>query len=452
MAKVSAENKTVFLVALGCPKNFVDSEIIAGTLAADGWIPVSDPQDASLYVVNTCAFLPQAREEAVEEISLACSWKDEYPQNRTVVVAGCLPEFDRKNNEYRKAFADVDIWLGVDEAHMLPQLIDEKSAAEITRSNGAGEWIYDENTPRMMLTLPHLSSIKIAEGCNNRCSYCSIPGIRGKLRSRTSDSVVREADMLVKNGVREIMIIAQDITAFGNDTGESLAGLLRRIENEVCGDFVIRLLYTHPAHYTDELIETIAASEKILPYIDIPLQHISDKILKSMNRHTDRKSIEALIAKLRASIKGLTLRTTFITGLPGEGEKEFKELADFIRDTKFERLGVFTYSPEPGTPAAAMPDQVPHEIAEERAQILMRRQSARMKRKNRKLIGSEHRVLVDSFSDDGKWAFARGAMDAAQIDNCVIIPAHKKMRCGEFYKIKVCGTYADNLWGKVIKK
>ena len=436
----------VYLVALGCPKNFVDSEVIAGSLAAAGWPLVPEPEAASLYVVNTCAFLPQARDEAERELAAACAWKAADPEHRKVIAAGCLVEYDRKRGDAKRELPAVDLWLRADDVARLPELL--AGAPPGTAPGTPPKWLYNETTPRMILTLPHLGSLKIADGCCNCCSYCSIPAIRGALRSRSIASVVREARQLLDCGVREITLLAQDITAFGHDTGESLAGLLRELD-KVPGDFVLRLLYTHPAHYTDELIDVIAASPKVLPYLDIPLQHISDPILKAMNRHTTRAAIEKLIARLRERIPHLTLRTTFITGLPGEGEKEFAELTEFIRDTRFERMGVFTFAPEPGTPAAAMAKQVPATVAEERAQLLMRRQTARMRKFHKSLSGCRMRIMIDMI--DGDLAVGRGAMDAPEIDNRLFLPRRRGVTPGEFQWVEVTGTRGNDLLGKAVK-
>ena len=436
----------VYLVALGCPKNFIDSEVIAGTLAAAGYPPVPDPEEAELYVVNTCAFLPQARSEAKEELAAACRWKEEDPRRRKVIAAGCLVEYDRKRGDAKREFPAVDLWLRADDIARLPELLDGAAPAA---DNASPAWIYNETTPRMILTLPHLGGLKIADGCCNRCSYCSIPEIRGALRSRSIASVLREAMQLLDCGVREITLLAQDITAFGHDTGESLAELLRKLD-ALPGDFVLRLLYTHPAHYTDELIDTLADAGKVLPYLDMPLQHISDPILKAMNRHTTRAATEALIARLRERIPGLTLRTTFITGLPGEGEKEFSELAEFIRDIRFERMGVFTFAPEPGTPAAAMRGQVPAAVAEERAQLLMRRQTARMRRFHKTLIGKKFRTMIDMAEDD--WAIGRSSMDAPEIDNRIVLPRRHGVKAGEFHWVEITGTRGNDLLGKAVKR
>lgn len=429
-----------YLVALGCPKNLVDAELLSGALVKNGYILSLEPEAADLYIVNTCAFLPAARSEASREIEAALEWKSRAP-GRRVAVCGCLTEYDKNSGEYKKRFPEVDLWSPVNDVERVAELL-----AGSAPSTGKPCYLNSDASMRLQLTLPHLAYLKIADGCNNCCTYCAIPKLRGALRTRPQASVVREAKMLVASGVRELVLVAQDITAFGMDRpddGESLCSLLRELE-KLPGDFVIRLLYTHPAHYTDELIEFIASSRRVLPYLDIPLQHISDRVLKAMNRRVTRKEIETLLTKLRAAIPGLTLRTTFIVGFPGETEAEFQELCDFVRDFKFERLGVFPYAAEAGTPAAKLKGQIPSEVADRRAGILMRRQIARMKRRNAKLAGRIARVLVDAVDRTGI-AVARGAMDAPDIDNAVLIRDGGRVRPGEWAEVRFVGTAGCDL-------
>jgi ribosomal protein S12 methylthiotransferase len=367
-------------------------------------------------------------------------WKAQRP-GRRVAVCGCLTEYDKRFGEYKKRFPEVDLWSPVNDVERVGELL-----AGASPSAGKPCYLNSDASPRLQLTLPHLSYLKIADGCNNCCTYCAIPKLRGSLRTRPQASVVREAKMLVDSGVRELVIVAQDTTAFGMDRpgdGETLCSLLRELE-KLPGDFAIRLLYTHPAHYTDELIGFLASSHRVLPYLDIPLQHISDRVLKAMNRHVTKAEITALLNKLRAAIPNLILRTTFIVGFPGESEAEFDELCAFVRDFKFERMGVFPYAAEADTPAAKLKDQIPAEVAEERAAVLMRRQIARMKRRNRKLIGTTARVLVDSVDPSGV-AVARGAMDAPDIDNAVLIRDGGRLRSGEWAEVLVVGAAGCDL-------
>ena len=420
-----------FIAALGCPKNIVESELISGAFLAAGDRLCTSPDDADIYIINTCAFLPEARAEAAAEIAEAVAWKP-LRSGRRIVVAGCLMNH-AQFPEFKEYFPEVDLWCKVNDTGRIRELL----RGEAVASRGKRcTYLCDETMPRMQLTLSHVAYLKISDGCDNRCAYCAIPGLRGALRSRSQESVLSEARTLIASGVKELVVIAQDVTAYGRDRkdGATLAGLLKALE-ALPGDFVIRLLYTHPAHYTDELIGVLAASRKILPYLDIPLQHISDRLLSAMNRHIDAAGIKGLLGKLRAAIPDLTLRTTFITGLPGESEAEFTELCDFVRDFGFERMGVFSYAPEPGTPAAAMPDQIPQSVADERAETLMKLQREIMKRSQRRQIGKIVRVLVDRI-DDGV-ACARGAGDAPDIDNVVRFAAARTDKPGRFVEVRI---------------
>lgn len=438
--------RNFFIAALGCPKNIVEAELISGAFLAGGDRLCPDPDEADIYIVNTCAFLPEARAEAAAEIAQAVEWKSAGP-NRKIVVAGCLMNH-AQFPEFQEYFPEVDLWCRVNDTANIRDLLDGRVAAS---SEKECTYLCNETMPRMQLTLPHVAYLKISDGCNNHCAYCAIPGLRGALRSRPQKSVLAEAEMLLKNGVRELVVIAQDITAYGDDLkdGTSLAGLLTEME-KLPGDFVIRLLYTHPAHYTDELIGVLSKAEKVLPYLDMPLQHISERILQDMNRHIDGKSIRELIRKLRLSIPKLTLRTTFITGLPGESEAEFAELCEFVKEAGFERMGVFSFAPEPGTPAADMTPQIPQEIADARAGKLMEIQSAIMKRADRKLIGSTMRVLVDAV-DEGV-AVARGSNDAPDIDNVIQFNAPRGVKAGDFVEVVIVKAFRGGLWAEKKRK
>ncbi|MDD3886865.1 MAG: 30S ribosomal protein S12 methylthiotransferase RimO [Victivallaceae bacterium] len=437
---------TLYLVSLGCSKNLVDTEVIAGNLLSNGFSLVFEPDEADLYIVNTCAFLPAAREEAFAAINDGLAWK-KVGKGRKLIVAGCLTEWD-KSGAVRKRFADVDLWSGVDDIAAISKLV---SGEQTPLPRGKAPcWLYDENTPRLQLTLPHLAYLKIADGCNNCCTYCSIPSIRGALRSRPIASVKAEAEMLVANGVKELLVIAQDVTAYGMDRpadGETLPKLLE-VLNSIPGDFWIRLLYTHPAHYTPEFIDFMARTDtKVLPYLDIPLQHISEHILDAMHRHIGKTAIIDLLHELRRRIAGLTLRTTFITGFPGETEAEFAELMDFIAEIKFERCGVFPYSAEPGTIAGAMPDQIPTELAEKRAAKLMRRQRLIMRKCNQSYIGKTLDLLIDDVEDGV--AIARGGSDAPEIDEVVSVPVgSRRVHPGTIRRVKIVAANADGFVGE----
>ncbi len=447
-AAASVRKPTFFPVSLGCPKNLVDSEVLSGKLLTAGYMITFDPDDADVYLINTCAFLPEARSEAAQEIGRAAQWKAEKA-GRRIAVAGCLVEYDRMNS-IRKSFPDVDVWIPVDDyadpAKLFAAAPEKKDAAK--RSGKAAPcYLCDEKEPRLQLTVPHIAYLKICDGCNNCCTYCAIPKLRGKLRSRSIASCVAEAKTLIGNGVKELVVIAQDVTAFGmdNDRGEDLPGLLKALM-AIPGDFRIRLLYTHPAHISDELIDLLAAGGKLIPYVDIPLQHVSPRILKAMNRHVTRERIIEVLTVLRERVPELILRTTFITGFPGETEKEFQELADFAKKFRFERLGVFPYSAEAGTPAAKLPDQVPAAVSEQRAAALMKSQRARLGQYYRKLVGTEMKVIVDEADDFGAWV--RGALDAPDIDGAIYIPGASRVHPGEFKSIRITAAGGGNLIGE----
>lgn len=431
------EMEGVFVISLGCPKNFVDTELIAGSLISAG-IPLTfDQNTAAMTLINTCAFLPEAREEALINIEEALEWKAER-KGRKVAVCGCLIQWDREG-EVKSRYPEVDYWCGIDEVPQAAKLLTAPTTeTTLYHRQETPVYLYDEQSPRLQLTLPHFAYLKIADGCNNRCAYCSIPRIRGSLRSRSIDSVLKEADNLLSNGVKELVLIAQDTTAYGHDRQDNttLSRLLAELD-KFPGKFWVRLLYTHPAHYTDELIEQLAKSKHVVPYLDIPLQHISDRLLKAMGRRTTGNEIRELIRKLRTSIPNLQLRTTFITGLPGETETEFEELKAFILETKFDRLGVFAYSPEPETPAATMPDQVEQEIAEARAEELMRLQAEISANRNESLQGKELEVILDSV--DGRNAVGRSFADAPEIDNVVFVHSSRELRSGGFYRVRIQG-------------
>ncbi len=434
---------SVYFVSLGCPKNFVDTELLAGSLLSAGWQLEFEPEYADLYVVNTCAFLPAARREAEDAIKTALKWKKRT--GGAVVVAGCLSQYDRENGDYAERYPDVDVWTTPDEVGRFSEIL---SGGERS-SNALPVYIYDHKSPRLQLTLPHFAYLKIADGCNNRCAYCAIPSIRGGLRSRPSESVIKEAENLISSGVRELVIIAQDVTAYGHDrpeSGDTLASLLKKLET-LDGDFVMRLLYTHPAHYTGELIDYLAGSAKTLPYLDIPLQHINDNILRRMGRKTTSAATRKLLADLRKNIPRLVLRSTFIAGLPGEGEEEFKELCDFVEEQRFERAGVFAYSPEKGTPAADMPDRADAETVRKRVKKIMKMQEKIMAECQQSEIGKIHRVLIDCV--DGKTSVGRSFMDAPEIDNRIVIRAGKKLKAGEFYNVKIVDGDRFQLWGEL---
>ena len=434
----------VYFVSLGCPKNLVDTEVLAGILLNSGRNITFDAKEADVYLINTCAFLPSAREEAFEEIRKAINWKKRArKQSRRIAVAGCLPQYG-SNNPFREKFPEVDYWLGVNDIPDIVDILDGADAADTEEPS----YLYDHNTPRLQLTVSHMAYLKIADGCNNCCTYCAIPHIRGRLRTRTQSSVVAEAENLINNGVKELVIVAQDVTVFGHDRpedNESLSTLLQALD-KLEGEFKIRLLYTHPAHYTDELIETLKNSKHVMHYLDMPLQHISERILKAMNRHVTQARVKEVINKLRGAMPDFVLRTTFITGFPGESEAEFEELKEFIKEMRFERCGVFPYSAEPGTKAAEMQEQIDFETSCARADELMDIQSGIMEEYQQSMVGKIIEVLADDV--EGTRAIGRGVADAPEIDNMVVFGG-KRMKAGNFYKVLIEAVSDFDLIGHV---
>src|SRR5213592_3482385 len=400
--RASPQRTRVGMISLGCAKNLVDAEIMLGSVLQRGMEITSRAEDADVLVVNTCAFIDSAKEESIGAILEAHQQRGKK-SGQKLIVSGCMSQ--RFARELRKEMPEVEAFLGLDQVVQLGEIVEEilkkhgtlnagNSILDVDSDNVDADlafadrrptYIPDYDTPRFRLTPAHSAYVKIAEGCNHPCSFCVIPQMRGKHRSRTPQSVLAEIRMLVSEGVREINLISQDTTYYGMDLwpmkagprqpvdsthGPTLAALLREIQ-QIEGEFWVRLLYTHPAHWSDELIETIAQCDKVARYIDIPLQHIDDSVLRRMRRETSRAHIEDLIQRLRAGIAGVSLRTTFIVGFPGETDEEFASLLDFIRRIRFERLGIFKYSQEEGSRAAKMPGQIPVNIKNARYRIAM---------------------------------------------------------------------------------
>lgn len=440
----------VSLISLGCAKNLVDSEIMVGHLHQAGMQVIPEAEKADVVIVNTCSFIDSSKEESIGHIL-------EVHQNRgmrkrrkeqKLIVAGCMSQ--RFSKDLPNAMPEVDAFIGLDQVTKVAPIIEEiyakergKKDAPVSFIEGKSTWIPDYDTPRFRLTPAHFAYLKIAEGCNHPCTFCIIPQIRGRHRSRTVESVVAEARRLVAEGVKEINLISQDTTFFGMDTweqrpnprtpvdssrGTALTTLLREL-NAIEGDFWIRLLYTHPAHWSDELIKTIAECPKVARYIDIPLQHISDHMLGLMQRETSGAYIRDLIHRIRAGIPGIAVRTTFIVGFPGETEADVDELCQFIRETKFERLGVFKYSQEEGTRAAKMADQLPPKVKEARWHKTMALQKEIAREVSKSYVGRKLRVLVE------EPGVARGEADAPDIDGRVYVP--KSLPVGRFAEVTI---------------
>ncbi len=430
----------IAIVSLGCPKNQVDADIFCRALVEAGHRTVPALEEADAVIINTCGFIESAKEEAIGQILEACELKKALPRLK-VIVTGCLAE--RYKAEVAAEIPEVDAVVGLGQNAALPEIL--ARLAEEGRPGGAPLECYGPKAalplgaPRVISTPGHYAWLKIAEGCSNRCAYCAIPAIRGPLRSRPMASVLAEAEWLAEQGVKELVLVAQDVTAYGDDLGENqIVPLLKELDR-IEGFGWIRLLYAYPERVTPELLDAMAQSQKVLPYLDLPVQHCDEGILRAMGRRAP--AARRALALVRERLPGATLRSTLIAGLPGEGEAEFEALCAFVTETRFDRLGCFAYSPEEGTRAAAMPGQVPEEERLRRAEVIMRIQSEIMAEKQAAKCGQSLRVLCDGYDgDEGLW-MCRAASDAPEIDTGVLVRAMAPMRAGEFYEVRV--THSD---------
>ena len=406
----------VFLHSLGCPKNLVDSEMMLGLITRDGGEIVLDPEAADVVIVNTCGFIGDAKKESIDTILELGRLKESDPSKR-LIVTGCLVQ--RYGGELQASLPEVDAFLGTGDFDRLPQLLADGGAANATIYGGTAHLLPDLAIPRVRTGHFFSAYLKISEGCDHTCSFCIIPKIRGRHESRSLASVVAEAEALVADGVVELNLIGQDLTAYGRDRrdGSSLAALLRALAR-VDGLRWIRLLYNYPRYVTDELLDTIAREEKVCSYIDMPLQHISDRMLRSMRRERDGAAVRRLIRRMRERIPGVAIRTSFIVGFPGETDADFAELLAFVKETHFARLGVFHYSKEEGTVAATLPGQIAERVKRHRFTLLMRAQAEVSAALNRSLIGTVQDVLVCGENDQGR-TYGRLASQAPEIDGSV---------------------------------
>ena len=440
------------IVSLGCPRNLLDSEIIAGSLKKSGFKICEVENGVDVCVINTCAFIEPARAESIDSILEAARLKKEG-RIKYLIVCGCLPQLYKE--KLGKVLKDADLLLGTSDFPRLAGLLKNIK----TRSSGRSfitrslDHLYDEHDPRLILTPRHYAYLKISEGCSNSCSYCIISRLRGRFRSRSTRSVINEVEKISKSGrLKEINIIGQDTTLFGIDRYGKIkfSELLRRLCRSKNSVRWIRILYTHPAHYTKELINTIREEDKICKYIDLPLQHISDKILKRMNRPTARIDIERLIDDIRNNIPGIVIRTSLIVGFPGETYKDFKELMDFTRRMRFDRLGAFMYSKEEGTKAARFQQQVPDKVKKERFDEVMKLQQSISSGINRSFIGKTVEVLIDEKAGTEKNKFVgRTQGDAPEIDGAVYVSGDD-MKIGEFYRAMITDSMEYDLIGEKI--
>ncbi len=443
----------LYIETMGCPKNFNDSESIGGIWENNGMSLTDNPAEADAILVNTCGFINDAKQESISCIFDMARFIDESEklnpdkEKKILIVSGCLSQ--RYGKELADEMPEVDIFLGVNDYERLPQLVKEYKRGRHLQAFSCQPDAFYEFSARKIRENPYSMTLRIAEGCNNCCAYCVIPQIRGGYRSRPMKNVVAEAELLASKGCREIILIAQDVTEYGSDLYGKLMlpELLRRL-CRIDGIRWIRLMYCYEDKITDELIEVMASEEKICNYIDIPLQHISDEVLSAMNRRSTTASIKNTLKKLRDAMPDIHIRTTLITGFPGESEEAFEELLDFVEETRFERLGVFAYSREEGTVAGDMENQIDDDVKAERADAIMRRQLDISREINESKTGSTLTVMVDGIDEDGAY-IGRTVYDAPEIDNTVIFTAETELLPGDMVKVKITDAFDYDLTGKM---
>lgn len=443
------QKPSVNFVSLGCPKNLVDSEVMLGLLSENDFAIVTPDHKSNITVINTCGFVEDSKQESIDTI-LEITQKKKSGDVDLVVVTGCLSQ--RYKEELPKLLPEVDLFIGTGEYYKLPGLIRHKMAGKSgTTYVEKPEFVPDHLTPKMQLTPFYTKYVKISEGCSHQCSFCIIPYMRGTLRSRPPESIFAEIQTGIQNGVKEFNIVGQDLNEYGRDLAErsSLYKLLESLE-KLEGDFWMRLMYMYPLQFPDRLVELIARHPHVLKYVDIPLQHISDSMLKRMNRGSSGKYIYRLIDLLKTKVPGITLRTTFIVGHPGETEEDFAELLQFVKTAKFDRVGVFKYSPEDGTPSCTMPDPVPDKIKKERHDTLMAEQQKISLTKNKSLVGKTVRSLLEGLSKESDllWS-ARHAGQAPEIDGEILI-RDGSAPVGHFCNVKIVDAFEYDLLGEIV--
>lgn len=448
--------KKVGFVSLGCPKNLVDSEVMMGQLANAGYQITNNADEVDTLVVNTCGFIESAKQESIDAILDATSLKAEGKAKR-VIVAGCLVE--RYRADLMKELPEVDAFIGTSQVNEILKAADAGfDAKQLTITpvgNKSSTYLYDEYTPRMRATRSHTAFIKIAEGCDRPCAFCSIPSMRGSFRSRRFGSILEEARNLAKQGVKEVVLIAQDSSRYGEDLGEvdALAALIRAL-GEIEGLEWVRVMYAYPTHISDAFLSAIAETPKAVKYLDMPLQHASRNVLKLMKRGGTRESLEKLIARVREKVPGIAIRTTFIAGFPGETEEDFEELVEFIRNCCFENVGVFTYSDEEGTHAYDLPDKVDPKVAEKRKKRLMKEQAKISKQLNTAKVGNTYRVLFEGLSQESDLLF-QGRLEgqAEEIDGYILIndmPENFAPVIGNIYDVRITEAHEYDLVGEIV--
>jgi len=446
----------VGFISLGCPKNLVDSEVMMGQLKHHGYQITSNAEEAETIVVNTCGFIDSAKQESIDTILEAAQLKTNGKAKR-LVVAGCLVE--RYRDQLKAEMPEVDAFIGTSQINDILAVCDPKTNTRslpiVALGNQTATYLYDESTPRVLATPSHYAFIKIAEGCDRPCAFCFIPQMRGHFRSRRFGSIVAEAQQLAEEGVKELILVAQDSSRYGEDLGkhDALARLIRELA-KTDGIEWVRVMYTYPTHISDSFLDAIAEEPKAVKYLDMPLQHASQNVLRLMKRGGNRKSLERLIERVRKRVPGIAVRTTFITGFPGESEDDFAELMTFVKNVEFDRVGVFTYSDEEGTPAFELPNKVPHRVAAKRRTSLMKEQSRISKRNNKRRVGEVVRVLFEGESKESELLW-QGRMEtqAPDIDGCVIINDVRDgvvPTDGEFVSVEITAAHEYDLIGRIV--
>ena len=447
----------LYIETLGCPKNFNDSEGIAGIWERSGMSMTDEPAQADAILVNTCGFINDAKKESIDKIFEMANFienecepaadKSSNIEKKILIVSGCLSQ--RYGAELFDEMPEVDIFLGVNDYEKLPQIVRDYKRGQRQKLFSCQPEKFVEFSERKTGENPYTATLRIAEGCDNCCAYCVIPQIRGKYRSRPMENILREAQELAAKGCKEIILIAQDVTEYGRDLygGLKLPELLRGLCG-IEGLRWIRLMYCYEDKITDELIEVMATEEKICDYIDIPLQHISNNVLSSMNRHSTTQSVRDTLDRLKTAMPDIHIRTTLITGFPGEGEEDFDELVEFVEIQRFERLGVFAYSREEGTVAGDMDNQIDEEIKQARADSIMRRQIDISREVNEAKVGQVLEVLVDGRDEEGAY-IGRTQYDAPEIDNTVIFRAEQKLKPGDMVRVRILDAFDYDVVGKM---
>jgi ribosomal protein S12 methylthiotransferase len=437
--------ETVCLVSLGCPKNLVDSEVILGLLSKEGYLLTTDPSVAEILIVNTCSFIQDATREAIETTLRLAHYK-KAGRCRLLIVSGCLPQ--RYGKVLEKELPEVDLFVGTGDFQNLPRILSTKQRAKSFLSRAT--FLYDEKTPRILSTPPFIAYLKIAEGCSNACTFCTVPRIRGPYRSRRLRSVLEEAKRLADQGAQEIILIAQDTTAYGRDLrdGTNLEKLMKKLVN-VEGLRWIRILYGYPKarNFTQGLVDLMAQEKRICSYLDLPVQHIDDEILKRMGRRSKGHEIRSLLRKIRTCLPEVSLRTSLIVGFPGEREVHFKALLDFVQEMQFDHLGAFKYSPEEGTRASRLPDLIPESVKEERLRTLMKLQKKISLKKYRKMVGKRMEVLVEGPAGQGGMLRGRLQTQAPEIDGCVFLKG--SARPGDWVEARITEALPYDLVGQI---